>query len=85
MAFELVGFEQCESPDHEPGFEKVAIYADDDGAPTHAARQLEDGRWASKLGDWEDIEHESPENLESGTHMRSKYGEVALVMRRNRG
>ena len=29
----------------EPGFEKIALYADNSGKPTHAARQLDNGRW----------------------------------------
>jgi hypothetical protein len=29
-----------------------------DGEPTHAARQLPNGKWTSKLGRWQDIEHE---------------------------
>ena len=40
----------------EPGFEKVALYALG-GVPKHAARQLSSGRWSSKLGDLEDVEH----------------------------
>jgi hypothetical protein len=27
--------------------------------------QLPDGRWASKLGEWEDIEHETPDDVRS--------------------
>ena len=41
------------------GYEKIAIYALD-GEPTHAARQLDTGRWTSKLGKHEDIEHDTP-------------------------
>ena len=48
---------QCSDGTLEPGFEKVAIYADSSGTPTHVACQLADGRWSSKLGDWEDIIH----------------------------
>jgi hypothetical protein len=42
----------------EVGFEKIALYATPDGEPTHAARQLLNGKWTSKLGRWQDIEHE---------------------------
>ena len=52
-----VRHENCESGDLEVGFEKVAIYAQADGAPTHAARQLPDGTWTSKLGQEVDIGH----------------------------
>jgi hypothetical protein len=49
------GFERCESSDPEPGYEKIAISADRRGLPLHAARQLENGKWTSKLGGLEDI------------------------------
>src|SRR5262249_6030385 len=48
-AFEALGYQSCPDSDPEPGFEKVALYAD---GPfyTHAARQLPTGKWTSKLG-----------------------------------
>jgi hypothetical protein len=55
--FELLGYKPCENPQLERGIEKVAIFVGGNGSPTHAARQLESGRWASKCGDYEDIEH----------------------------
>ena len=67
----------CADGSIEPGWEKVALYATDEG-PTHAARQLPNGRWTSKLGRDEDIEHEL-EGL-AGSH----YGAVVLFLRRNR-
>ena len=42
----------------------------------HPARQLPDGRWTSKLGELEDIEHELHDL--TGT----EYGTVALLMKR---
>lgn len=46
------------------GLEKVAIYVSPEtGLVTHMARQLESGRWTSKLGPSFDIEHQSPECL----------------------
>ena len=66
IAFETMGYEVCPGQEYEQGFEKVAIYAHTDGVPTHVARQLENGRWTSKLGDWEDIEHDKPKDLENG-------------------
>ncbi len=59
--FEVRGFTLCEirNLDLETDFEKVAIFCNVDGEPTHAARQLPSGMWTSKLGDWEDIEHQS--------------------------
>jgi hypothetical protein len=76
-AFETIGYLVCATGAHEPGFEKVAIFVNNAGAPTHAVRELADGRWASKLGHEEDIEHDLAEDV-SG----SAYGQVAIFMRR---
>ncbi len=54
-AFESLGYQVCDSDNVEPGVDKVALYADAGGAPTHAARQLESGSWSSKLGKAQDI------------------------------
>lgn len=77
--FELKGYEECATDQLESGFEKVAIYVDTDGSPTHAAKQLGNGSWTSKLGDWEDIERSSLRGLEGAG---SAYGTVALILRR---
>lgn len=76
--YELHGFITCNSADLEVGYEKVAIYGIDNEG-THAARQLEDGGWISKLGPDEDIEHNDLEGLESDL-----YGRVKVFMRRPR-
>lgn len=55
-AFQTVGFVPGANECVEEGFEKVALYALN-GFPKHAARQLPNGRWTSKLGSLEDIEH----------------------------
>ena len=78
-AFETQGYSLCESAVLEPGMEKVVLYADDQGLWTHAARQLLDGRWSSKLGDAEDIAHLTPQGVEG-----SIYGRVVHLMRRPR-
>ena len=57
-AFEALGYATCSTSDLEPRKEKVAIFAKPSGEPTHAARQLSNGRWTSKLGKNVDIEHE---------------------------
>ena len=66
-AFESLGYEVCESGFPEPGYEKVALYVCRDArgkaTPTHAARQLPSGRWTSKLGAAQDIEHERAEDV----------------------
>lgn len=56
-AFASLGYSICENDDVENGCEKIALFADDNGKPKHAARQLFNGRWTSKLGKAEDIEH----------------------------
>lgn len=66
----------CAGEELETGFEKVALFADADGFATHAARQLNNGRWTSKLGELEDIEH-ALRDLEG-----VEYGTVVLVMKR---
>ena len=70
------GFSLCEDDVLEPGFEKIVLYAFI-GQFTHVARQLDDGRWTSKLGNREVITHPSPENLSGGL-----YGNVHCIMRR---
>lgn len=55
-AFETRGYKCCDDDSFEDGYEKVALFALN-GIPTHAARQLRNGKWTSKLGDEEDIEH----------------------------
>ncbi|WP_437652365.1 DUF7689 domain-containing protein [Sorangium sp. So ce1182] len=78
-AFATCGFVPCEDGSLEEGLVKVAIYADEEDTPQHAARQLADGRWASKLGDLEDIEHTATDALEEG-----EYGRVKLYLQRPR-
>ena len=56
QAFATQGFQSCETSDLETGFEKIAIFSLQ-GKPTHAARQLPDGLWSSKLGKYLDITH----------------------------
>ena len=77
--FSSLGYEDCGMDfSLESGTEKVAIY----GYMleyTHAARQLPNGKWTSKLGRGEDIEHDTPDDVSGGI-----YGEVVQIMRRKR-
>lgn len=77
-AYSALGFEICAGSQVEPGFDKVALYADGEEW-THAARQLEDGKWTSKLGRNEDIEHNTPEAVSD-----TQYGQVICFMKRAR-
>jgi hypothetical protein len=77
-AFESLGYNRCDSTDLEPGFEKVAIFANETG-PTHASKQTRDGQWSSKLGVFEDIEHE----LEAlAGNECEEYGAIAQILRK---
>lgn len=78
-AFGVLGYEPCAGMELEPEFEKVAIYVGSEGEPTHMARQLESGKWTSKLGELEDIEHNDVAGVEG-----SSYGVVAVFLRRPR-
>jgi hypothetical protein len=78
QAYSLLGYQRCADPTLESGFQKIAIFADQQRKPTHAARQLPDGDWTSKIGELEDISHRRLEAL-GGTD----YGEPALFMRRS--
>jgi hypothetical protein len=85
LAYQTEGYVVCEGRELETGFDKIAIYVDELGTPTHAARQLSDGSWCSKLGQWEDIQHQTLEALETGedeNYQGLAYGKVALIMRR---
>jgi hypothetical protein len=76
--FARLGYAVCPSADLEPGFEKIALYANSVGEPTHGARQLPNGRWASKLGAMEDIDH-ALHDLEG-----ELYGTVVRIVKRSR-
>lgn len=79
QAYSLSGYEECGDGLFEEEFEKIAIYADQAQAPTHAARQLNDGKWTSKLGPQWDISHDSVSSVE-GVH----YGQATVFMKRPR-
>ena len=72
------GYEECEDGMLEEGYKKVAIYVNSDG-PQHAALQMESGRWTSKLGSLEDIEHETPEVLNGDF-----YGNASVFLKKVR-
>ena len=77
IAFEAIGYQVCAGGDLEPGYEKVALYIDDDGFWQHAAKQESNGEWSSKLGNEEDIRHVHPHCFGD-----SLYGHVVYFMRR---
>jgi hypothetical protein len=78
-AYETLGFRPCETGELEIGQEKIAIFVHEvHGRVTHAARQLPDGCWTSKLGDFHDIKHKTLRALEC-----PDYGRVARFLRRD--
>ena len=76
-AFETIGYIQCLDGVYEQGFTKIAIYVDDTGMPTHAARQLSDSTWTSKCGELEDIEHDL-----YGLCGQQGYGNISCYMKK---
>jgi hypothetical protein len=62
-AYQTKGYQPCADGVLTQGVEKIVLYALASGRVTHAARQIPDGRWISKLGDEEDIIHQSPNAL----------------------
>jgi hypothetical protein len=75
-AYRSHGYELCADGFLDHSCLKIAIYATVDGVVKHAARQLPNGRWTSKLGDEEDIIHEAPESLSS-----TDYGQPVCFMK----
>ncbi len=75
-AFESLGYRACADGTVEGGYEKVAIHADEAGTPTHAARQLRDGSWTSKLGALQLVQYDDVSLL------TPLYGRVTAFMRR---
>lgn len=76
-AFATKEFAQCDDGSPEEGFEKIAVYANADG-PTHAARLLDNEKWASKLGPDEDIEHDTLDRVAG----QRGYGKVVCFLKR---
>lgn len=68
LAFETLGYSQCNNGNVEHNLEKVVLYVDNNGKPTHMARQLVDGNWTSKCGKWCDISHDTPDVVAGGTY-----------------
>lgn len=79
LTFKKVGYsEETKDRSIEPGWDKVAFFADIHGVPNHFARQLPSGAWTSKMARLNDIEHSSLECLEGV----DGYGPVILIMKR---
>lgn len=81
-AYGTLGFTLCFDGVLEDGVEKLALYGTGpkgSEVPTHAALQLENGEWTSKLGPFEDIRHTSASSVEGPV-----YGHVICYLARPR-
>jgi hypothetical protein len=74
-AFATRGYQPCADGNPEGGFEKISI-STLNGVVKHAARQLRDGSWTSKLGKNADIGH-TLDGLDGPF-----YGDVVSFMKR---
>lgn len=78
QAFQTLGYEVCQADNLEDGFQKIAIYIGSDEKPKHVARQLPNGKWTSKLGQYEDIEHDTLQGIAG----EPGYGTVTCIMKK---
>ena len=74
--FDALGYEPAADDSVESGYVKVALYQRN-GEWMHAARQMPNGHWRSKLGPGPLIEHDTPADLAG-----ELYGIVHCIMRR---
>lgn len=96
--FESLGYKKCRCSIGWRRIERVALYYDPVGcvatlhhpeippnSPTHAAKQFTNGRWRSKLGPWELIEHITLRCLNGTdrTGARTSYGEPVQIFKKN--
>ena len=70
------GYQCCTNGTIEGDVQKIVLYGTKT-LVTHAARQLPNGRWTSKLGGGEDIEHDTPEAVTG-----EAYGPVLAFFQR---
>lgn len=73
------GFEICDNSLVELNIDKICIYADENNVFTHVCLQMENGKWKSKMGNYEDIYHDDLESL-----LGSFYGSPKVYMKRRR-
>ena len=70
-----LGYRQGHKSHVEYGYQRVALYEVEDKCQ-HAAVQMPNGLWHSKMGHGPVIEHRSPESLSGGM-----YGDATVYMR----
>lgn len=74
--FEYFGFEKCDDASLEQDYDKVALFADDEGW-THAARIIGENVLHSKIGTAWDIHHSGGNTLDE-----TMYGSIFTYMKR---
>jgi hypothetical protein len=77
--FRRWGYQDCDGPEYEPGWLKIAIYAED-GRFYHVAKQLRTGAWSSKVGVGHDLRHVSLDALNDSVFFN--YTRASLFMKR---
>lgn len=78
--FKKFGFILYEEAGLIEGIEKIALYQGREDYFEHVAKQLPNGNWTSKVGEFEDIEHYTLEALNNPTN----YGHPTIIMGRKR-
>lgn len=77
-AFRKKGYEICDNAEFDERLQKIALYVKPGTREcTHAARQLRNSFWTSKLGQGNDIQHGTPYTIEG-----NNYGIVYCIMSR---
>jgi hypothetical protein len=79
--FRTLGYEVCPDGNHEIGYIKIALFCDNQDIPTHAARQLPNGFWTSKLGPYIDVEHDL-DGFANIPRIIQEYGRIKVFMKR---
>jgi len=75
--FENLGYFICDNGNFEEGYDKIAIYVNENGKPTHVTRQFWKNVWISKIGEWELVEYYNVNALYDGI-----CGDIAVFMKR---
>jgi hypothetical protein len=70
------GFEVCADDEAEIGYEKIALFSQDNQEFTHVAKHLKGNLWTSKLGFSHDVSH-TLQAIQSGI-----YGNIHTFMKR---
>lgn len=80
-AYKTLGYRHADDGSLEDGYEKIVIYVKAMSTePTHAAKQLSNGTWSSKLGDDHDIMHQTPELLNGRVYgVPTKYMKRKII------